>query len=539
MEGTTFVERAVARLCTAHPELAALCAQLGPRATVTEAFVAAYRASTVGYGTKSLLLRVLFGVEPVAFDGANSVARLVQWLTVGERRVGLGAREDIPRGAVGMLRTARTDFGKFMSRAFVRPYWQLSCGRVPDAPAIYASMDAASLRAALEPAWNARILTAAVANSLAAAEGDRSPRIGEWFFDTGVAALDLRNALVYLAPLLAERDRGRAQNRLSRFLSARWGLRRVSLPDAIAFADVAALALDGVIDLSLVKNDWMGLATVIGPDAADRDAAIALAWSPRDASVDAAAQLHRERWSISADSGRRQRAMFTRSDREGQFDTGFAFNAARLAGLEDTSGALARFGTYYAATTVAGIVARYGPGWSVVDESIARRVRTLMTRRASWPAIKARDLGNILCYLAANGIPETEAAWSRLPAVARFALGARAPTRSARRTKSSPASGRRPREPGRGALPVLEQLQASASQRAYLLGWPGVATLPADAPTFAPAALLQGFRAPTGVLPAGQPVLAWGTNPFDNATEALEDAGFSVQGLGKRQWPPG
>jgi hypothetical protein len=388
------IDTAVAR----YPELARLRAALDGDLSITPAYVAAARDPAIAYGRRSLLLRILIGDPsaggPSAAHGLRGATlhRFLQWATlIGALEYGEGEREDIPKGFAALLGVSRTSFSNFVAQAFVRPWWDLQHGLRPSLPALSALGD--DDLAPLKTAFMARRMTQQAAERLLGMD-DRSPKAADWFFDTGCPALDLRNTLVFLGALFAcHREGGRIQNRVPVALSTRWGLRRLSLPDAMAFADVAALAIGELLELDQVSDDWIGLRKAL---ATQRDRSL-VRGDAGDGDAIAALERHSMRWVLPAATAEQRLTALVCGTEAGTFDTGFMFNAARLVRRRPFEG----FAVYYAAVTPEAVAVHASRRWGLPAGAVVAAAASLAPEAAP---IAVRDLGNILSLLAAMSL---------------------------------------------------------------------------------------------------------------------------------------
>lgn len=497
------------RIVERHPELAPLRALIPDDLEITPAFHAAYHASTVGYATRSLLLRQLTGDKTLLAAGTcteGMLRRVLSWMALEGVLSGQGTRDQIPKGFSTLTGVDRSNITDFVAEAFLRPWWQVHTGVQATLPA-YFDIPSARLLELLAPLAEARMLTLASADAWLRTEDlDRTHKLARWYFDTGVPAIDLANALTLTASLLdGDRQGGRIQNRLPVALTDRWHIARLSIPEATAFADVATMAMDNV--LALPDDDWIGLGAVLR-DPLARD------WVCRRAG--AALVAHRQRWCASPT----RVATFGTEGATGVFDSSFFFNATRLLGMDQHNRArsLERFASYYARVDGRRLADGYAQAWRECGLD-----NTRLERLHDFEGIRVRDLGNILAYLAHHDALAPDDAWRALPPVARFALGA---TEYAPASKPQPAPRHRaaakalPRSPGE--LPLLEQFVDVRQEVAYLLVPGHTGPLPSDGPVYVHRAHAAGHEVPTGVAMIGTVPLPWEVDPTDDATRALQ-----------------
>jgi hypothetical protein len=227
------------RIGQRHPELSDLISALPADLDLSQGWIALYQAHPASYGKKSLILRCLLGDAsaglPADIAGLTpeAIQRLCNWWLHSADLSGRGhERQATPKAvgsAVGLHRPTLDDATATIA---INPLWQEHLIDQPVSPSDR----------------RLRVMQARALSPERAAElvGEGARVRGSWYFDTGCTALDLANTLVYLAQLLTDRRGGRAQNRLSIALTSRWGLKRLSLPEAVVFADAATLLIQGV-----------------------------------------------------------------------------------------------------------------------------------------------------------------------------------------------------------------------------------------------------------------------------------------------------
>jgi hypothetical protein len=505
------VDAALDRLVVRHPELAKMRSAVTPGLRLTPDFVRHTRDPTVPYGRRSLVLRVLLGDATAGDCGTQGLdgavlERLMDWLILSGAFEQGGTRETIPKAFATRMGYPRTDFQAFVARCCIAPWWEV----LTDAPISVPAL-AALPRSELSPlkrAFDARHLSTRAAHDLCSSGSTRAAR---WWFDTGVPALDLRNALVFLSVLLdGPREAGRVQNRIPVALSARWGLRRLSIPDAIAFADVASLALTGALVLERVSNDWTGLAAALASDQArqfvkgDDDAAAAVA-------------AHVDRW-ILPRNGASAIVERAKIGETGTFDTGFLFNSFRLSGRAP----IVRFAPYYNAVNGAAIGDMAVRRWGLPD---ARGVIRVAKSLRPGGEIAVRDFGNLIVFLEQMRAFDEASAWKALPPVARFALGAQEPRPTATRV-NGPRTGES--TPRTGALRDLDQMWRHYGLRVAHLLRLGAAVPVTTDPIFVARADASGRTLPPGVALVGTAPVAWDADVEAEAIAELEREGYSV-----------
>ena len=519
------VVAALAKAVDRYPELGWLRATLGDDLRVTPEFVAGARDPSISYGRRSLLLRILVG-DPSA-GGAPAahqvrgatLQRFIDWAAlIGALDSGDGQREDVPKGFAAMLGVSRSTFTGFVANALVRPWWEVLNGGRPRPPAL-ADLPVNEL-SALEVAFNARRLTLAGAERMLTADG-RSPKEAVWVFDTGCAALDLRNTMVFLAVLFAaNREGGRIQNRVPVALSARWNLRRLSLPDAMGFADVASLAVQGLLQLDDVEEEWIGLAETL----ASAKARELVAGSADDVDATVAMQRHATRWILGAPTAANELARLVHGSTAGTFDTGFMFNAARLIRRRPFDA----FAGYYDAVDPTALAAAAAERWGMAPTAIQSTVKVVAPNA---PAIAVRDFGNIAAVLTALGCETAEDAWRVLPNVARLALGAPEPkaagTRQRHEARHHAAEGGDAQRTGQ--LPLFKALLAGSRGAEAILLRPGALKPAGTVPCFVARAEATGRTVPPGVTLVGTSPLPWDADPVSDAVAVLRERGYVVR----------
>lgn len=507
---------ALDRLCLKHPALIELRRLLAPDLNFTPEFHAAYLRSTISYGIRALLIRLLTG--DVVLDGAlqctaDSMRRVMTWLRLEGVFTGDVDRERIPKGFSTIVGIDRYSVSDFVTHAFIAPWWRARSG-LDTTIAAYADIDPRDLVEVLAPAVRARMLSRTAAERWIADDDEkRSLRLSRWYFQTGVAAIDLTNTMTFLAALLdGDRKGGRIQNRLPIPLTERWGLSRLSLPEATAFADVTTLAIDGLLDLPAA--DPVRLRDVFDDPAA-------VAWVKEHASVALVALRQRTRITLDRAVEIRDQGM------GGVFDTGLLFNIERLTGRagEMQRPPLARFRTYYDGLDLHRVINSHRNDWVACG---VRDPGFLM--KLGLTGGRARDLGNIAAFLLANRATDHASAWSVLPAPARYALGVPEPKPT---TRSAVATARRPT--GRvdvktGHLPLLEETLLSATRvgRTYLLTPSYRGPRPAEGSVYVHRAHAEGWQLPFDAEIVGEVPLPWGVDPIEDAERLLRQQADAV-----------
>jgi len=308
---------------------------------------------------------------------------------------------------------------------------------------------------ALQPLYEARSLSLGDAEALVAGDDNDVKQRAEWYFDTGISGLDLRNSLVFLSSLLAKRDGGRIQSKIPAALTTRWALRRISVPDVLAFVDIATLACVGALQVP-PKESW-GLAAITS---SPRDNAIAL--GVNDPVGRAAFQANLTRWVLDEPAVLQRSALRAGGLREGTFDNGFLFHVPRLPRALPE---LESFAAAYAGARDQRLVDLCSARW---PRGVGLRVRSLVNDGVV-TGIQARSIGNILAMLQVLDVSlEDEiAVGTALPPIARYALGGDDPLDHNRSRRPDGAervverTGTRP--PRRFALPMLDALRDSTA----------------------------------------------------------------------------
>lgn len=517
---------ALCRLGRRHPELQSLIERVIRSQGITRDFVEAYHRSRVPAARRSLVLRLLLGGSvsgrplPAPVVDRDLLERLVDWLSYNNALTGQHVhRELIPKSVFSMLGCTRSSIASFISDIAIAPLHRLDATGDAAWPA-YAGLSAQDL-APLRRLVECRRLTRAAADQLTGALG-RLPHEGTWWFTTGDPALDLRNALIYSASLLArDRDGGRAQNMIPKSLSDRWSLKRLSIPHLLGFCDVAALAMEGLIDVDVVDADPCGV----------REALPALrraVTAGRDSDLTEAWLQHRARWRATADVVRQRQELQARGERGGQFDSGLLYNLNRLLA---PGSVLASLAPYYAVLDANRVLASHADTWSLADPSIVDDLSSWVSKqgRAMEPgttAVRVRDLGNVLATLAHLGIEDAASASTALPTVARWSLGESPPTATGtgRRTRTRTLAAATP--PRIAPLPVLEELWSIRPAAWILSPAEEVPSQHVDGPLFVHAAHAAGWVIPTHAIVVGQAPLPWGHDPLRAAHDELVRLGY-------------
>lgn len=508
---------AVRRWGVKHPEIGDLATRLIEEdLAVSASWVERYHACAAPYGRRSLLLRAALAdpsagvAREAAFLSTPVVDRLVAWWEANASLDGRAETKELtPKAIARMADVARDQFAPLVSALCVAPWWAGISGTEIEGPCPAAGEGALRM-------VRRRALTAASASVLA--QELRTVR-GPWFFDTGAPALDLANALIYLAALLdGDREGGRAQNRLPVALTERWKLRRLSLPDALLFADAVSMVVDGMVKMP-VDEDWMGVSEA----ARHLDAFRGLS-AEHAASLDGALESHRRRWLLSPERARGLGETRAQRLKVGQYDNGLLFNLAHVLNHD----AHARFVGYFAHVDGAAWIARSSATWAAADPGIAGTVQAALEAGLT-ANVQSRAVGNILAFLAIEGAADDEDAAELLPPVARAALGSPMPTPTtghggARRgTDGRRVGARRKGRP----LPLLEALRRLEPRVAYLVVPGYLGPLPAGA-LFVPGCLAAGVELPEGVEVVGPVRVGWQEDPCVAAAGELRARGHRV-----------
>ena len=498
------IEPLVERVLANYPELAPLRALANDgngRPTITREYLLEHEAFE-GEGKHSLLRALLgdvslFKLPPgeISTDVCRALTRFLRFHPRAPLALGEFERNDLPQHLATLIGIERTSFHAFLG-ALLPALWADACGGASwspskDSPWPSDAGARADCIAELRPLLAARILDRPRARRLLA--GGVTPRHSAYFFATGVDALDVRNAMVFLSLALEDRRGGRVQNNVPLQLSRRFGIAPRSVPDTLAALDVVALVMSGALDLARVDDDWMRLRELVAAETPE-------GW------WDDVATPHLARALLGVDHPLREV--------EGIYDSGLLMNTRRLVGLVPGKRArLEAFVPYYEHVDGARLLELAAPIWQRIDHALPRRVLAGMNRHPDlFAGIGVRDYGNILAFVALSG------STSGLPSVARFALGEAEPVAT--------GTGRRRGTPARAqdkgsrafALPLLEALERmplADTRHAYVVhpGFSG--ELPADAPIYFPRALAATFAdIPSNVILTGPTTVPWGADPY-------------------------
>ena len=521
------------RLGREYPELGGLIGMLTGRQNVIDVdFVKAYEASPLPGIRKSLVIRAATGDESIGVAGPleiNHVASIVGWLSAhGALAHGEAPEHILPKGFVQRVIGRRRNFSDATGAVFIKPWWANQCGRTLDVSA-YEDMERGALAALLERVALARHLGPEAAIQLLQTGKRLSGRSVAWYFETGVAQLDLRNAMVFLAELIdGDRRGGRAQSDIPVAFSTRWRLPRLCLPAAIGFCDVVAGMLAGVIDTNKLEHDPCGLVPVLS-DATSR-AFVSGTLGVGDPAASGAQRAHLRRWMQSKNWV--ESWMASRGEvRRGVFDTGFMLNADRIPELKN---GLAFLAPYYAAFDGHQWIRLLAMSDDPTARDIAPRLRGLMhAKLLERNGVRARDLGNVLMFLDHARVTGESDAYAALPSVGRLTLGGTmSPSGNSRSTRA--ISGRKQRRDSRvfrgGELSLYRAVTSTPPRDVdvvYLLqpGYRG--EIPTDHPVVTHR-VWRTLDVPCPVDFVGPDSLPWFTDPWLDARARLAAQGIEV-----------
>lgn len=293
---------------------------------------------------------------------------------------------------LGYSAYSRPSCWQLVADAIAAPTWHyLTTGEIP------AGTWPEETWEALLPIVTTRVLDVPRAEAVLS-EGLR-PAFARYFFDGPVDALNVRNMALYMGVLLERgRDGGREQNLIPVQLSQRFGISLRSVPEAIALLDVLALSYGGAIRSG-------------GADPCRIDGLFdAPVWGDRERFWAPAMEPHRRRALVGPN--------LDLAALPGTYDSSLLFNTARAAGLVEAKAArFEAFQPYYAALDPDAVWALYERDWAAISPANARRCAALREQARGEPAIRLRDLGNIVTWRSVHG------PLAPLPSVAKFALG--------------------------------------------------------------------------------------------------------------------
>lgn len=522
----------LARIHNNFPELDSLIRILRENECAIDArFVSAYAASTTPSTRKSLLVRAATGDASLDLGPLTEqhVSNMVAWLLANNAlEDGDASRETVPKGFAQRVIARRGSVAEVTKVAFVQPWWRITRGESIGVSA-YADLDSNTLMPALATVAHARHLRCSHLDRLFSTKSQRlTSRKIDWFFDTGIPELDLRNALVLLASVIdGDRRGGRVQNDIPVAITDRWNLPRLSLPAAIGFCDAVANILGGLIDLTLLTRDPCGLVPVLS----DAHSRAFVSGSNNDPDAARALYAHQQRWRPSAAWTARWTASRTRL-RAGVFDTGFMLNADRI---PYATPALAFLEPYYRAFDTQRWINHLRRSPDPLHHRTADRIDGLYASGLlSKSGVRCRDFGNVIEFLEHAGAADDEqAAYKALPSVGRLTMGEVARAEPSTRSASTPVrsraySGLTP--PRHGDLPLFAPVMGAppaSLPKAYLL-LPGYdSAVPDDRPVFTHR-VWRTLQVPSTVTLIGADTLPWSCDPRSDARDALRALGFEV-----------
>lgn len=466
------LRRAYLQRTSRFSELAPLIAKLGPNGELNREFVRAYFRSNAPYGRRSLLLRLALGDER-AWRRTRSLPRLTPGLL---RNIVLYlechpqaplhpfqahfSREDVPSHLATLVGHSRMAGAEFVRRAVVRPYFRALMGNQP----FPGKSDEVSAR-------QAKLLLARVARRAVLQTddvnrflGERFTKtVGDFFFDSGVPALDARNILKFAAGFFACHGHGgRLQSKIPVAVAKRMGIRRVSVPHLMIAVDVLALGVLGSLKSSPRRAPG-ALAQLISDLSRLPERAHAALPDLRTL-----ARHHFRRSLLDPTASAELRRSQAQHRSEYMYRTGLYFNLERLVEGHGAGERFTYFGTLYdrvdtvrLAQQVRRHFLRTNRPFGIMLSEAMRLVPT------EFRGISCRSLANTLFHarwLTMSG----EEPGTILPAVAKYRLGMPEPQHGAMHHRRLTFSRRR-RRPGQrirnypDRLPLLDRLSASTS----------------------------------------------------------------------------
>lgn len=389
-----------------RPSLAPLIDRLGYSAggvELSDAFLEAYHRSDDPH--RSWVMRAVLADDslfrrPLASTLTPTLARrFVRFLrSLPEQPLASGycTRDQLPKSLRRWFGLTASQGWIDFADAMTEPLWEVATsGKARSIPA-HAKDWPAETWEALLPLLNARHLTAEVARQ-ALREGISTP-FARYYFET-VPPLAVRNLLVFLGELFATaRQGGREQNLIPLQIARRFNIPARSVPDTLALLDVLVLVHDGIIRAG--RNDPCGIGRLFEQPVPGSRRRF---WEP-------AIRAHRTRWMLGPG--------YVHDESTGMFDSGLMFNMARALGLVPGSRSrMEAFAPYYRRIDRQALWEACFEEWAAISPSNLRRCRALLGFVEGQPAIRVRDLGNIVSLRTLHG-PEAP-----LPQVARYALG--------------------------------------------------------------------------------------------------------------------
>jgi hypothetical protein len=255
MTRTIEIHRRLKALAEKYPQLSEPVAALGDSITPNKAFIDAYEANESTYGIRSLILRILFE-EPTVFGGKarsyiidDAIMKRVVAYLVNHPRQPFDAldctfkRRHTPKFVSVAFTGRHVDTSTLIKEAINLPYVRARAGKnpFPGRP-----VDLKNPKAILEPLYGRSIVTADDVERMLTL---RTLRWARRHFDTGVPALDRRNALVFLDTLFQKERSPQIQSKIPMEVSKLLGTRRLSLPELMVFSDLLGLLVVGAMAL--------------------------------------------------------------------------------------------------------------------------------------------------------------------------------------------------------------------------------------------------------------------------------------------------
>lgn len=465
---TATLNRRLRMLRERYPELGPIIDRLGRGLTPTRAFVSAYLASDVAADIRGRLMRTVLPDPALYPECARSEPDLATYRRTAVylhehpmapqdwRQCGFD-RLNLPRHLARLFGLtealgAHPRLSRFVEHFALAPYerYQRSgqaC--LPDGRALPAGTSLAFLA----PFYEARRPRV---DEVISALGRTGPGLQyERLLPACAPALAARNAITLTAAALTPVEGGRErQNHIPRPLTRSLGLRDLSVPQLLLFADIFTLADTGVLDIQAVrpKHDFMGLRALLPQWRAG------VSPSERQALLKALGQGHL----LDPAGAIRLDPREPGDARRGVYDSAVHCNLQRLlARVPDQATGLdfRPFARYYEAVSPPRLLQRVLNHYRGVDGQYAR---WLGQRIAAYPAhfagIHLRDMANSL-FLVHEAQHRGDSVYFALPAVARFALGQREHPRRARPAQPGRQRSRRaPEDRVSYPLPILEDL---------------------------------------------------------------------------------
>lgn len=449
-----------------YRELAPLLARIHPDGMVGPDFFRAYFRSTVSYGRRSLVLRlVLEDLRSWRKDGELPrltpmlLRKIVMYLETHPRAPlrpfeAYCGSHHLPSHLARLLGRWPMSGNEMVRRAIVQPYFR-ALRNEPPFPDLVSDVTSREARGILARAAHRAVLTRKDADRFLTTRF--TTHVGDFFFATGVTALDARNVMLFAAELFARPGESRAlKSKIPLALSKRLGIRRVCLPDLMLAADILALTVLGLLlppdRPTSIRLQAFG--EILARECQTLHAALPdlreLAWHHfRRSLLDPAA------------CATLRAALAARTRWHNLYHTGLVFNLERLVHGGRTKGSFDRFGPFYERIDGARMRERILQHYRRVDPEFAHSLRrSMQSAPEEFSGIGCRSLANALFHarwLAAAG----EQPRVILPTVAQYRLG-RAEPRSAKRRsrKRGRYVKRSPDERPVRHLPLLDQLLA-------------------------------------------------------------------------------